>query len=96
MIHLEENESGLIAVEDGVMCPLDDEYATYKQWKLDLGLGCDIPMNVISAGAVSDFDPATIAPGTTIPRVVGTLRAVNIGSFHVWIMQPRRSSDITL
>lgn len=96
MLKMEEIESGLAAVENGVMCELDDDYTTYKQWKLDLGQGCGPGINVISAGAVSDFDPATIIPGTVIPRVVGTIRAVNIGSFHVWILHPRRSSDITL
>jgi hypothetical protein len=95
MLKLEEVESGLAAVENGVLCPLDEDYETYSQWKLDLGLGCGVPINVISAGNVSDFDPADHPPGTVFSRVVGTVRAVNIGSFHVWILQPRRSSDIT-
>ncbi len=96
MIKLEENESGLMAIEGGVLCPLDEDYTTYKQWKLDVGNGCGNAFNVISAGAVSDFDPADHPAGTVFGRVVGTIRAVNIGTFHVWILQPRRSSDITL
>lgn len=96
MLKLEENESGLVAVEGGVLCPLDEDYTTYSQWKLDMGLGCGVAINVISEGAVSDFDPANLDTGSVLTRVVGTVRAVNIGSFHVWIVQPRRSSDITL
>jgi hypothetical protein len=96
MINLEQNESGLMAVVGGVLCPLDQDYTTYKQWKLDVGNGCGNAFNVISAGAVSDFDPADHPAGTVFSRVVGTIRAVNIGTFHVWILQPRRSSDITL
>ncbi len=96
MFRLEALESGLVAVEGGVMCPLDDDYDEFKQWKLDVGLGCGAAMNVISAGAVSDFDPVNVAPGTALPRVVGTLKGVNFASFNVWIVQPRRSGDIEL
>jgi hypothetical protein len=96
LIKLEEQESGLVAVVGGVLCPLDDDFTTYKQWKLDVGNGCSNVINIISAGNVADFDPSDYPAGTGFSRVVGTLRAVNIGTFHVWIVQPRRSSDITL
>ena len=43
------------------MCPLDDAYDEYKQWKLDLGrTGCADSgslVNVITADGL-DFDPA--------------------------------------
>jgi hypothetical protein len=93
-IEMERHESALIAVEGATLCELDDEYTTYKQWKLDVGRGCGSPINVITAGVV-DFDPAAHV-GEVIPRVVGTLRPVNIGSFNVWIMYPRNSADLTL
>jgi hypothetical protein len=34
--------------------------------------------------------------GKTLPRVVGTLRPVNIGTFNVWIVYPRSAADLTL
>lgn len=93
-IEMERREAALVAVEAGIVCELDDDYATYKQWKLDIGRGCGSPINVITAGVV-DFDPAAFV-GQTIPRVVGTLRPVNIGSFNVWIIYPRSTDDVVL
>lgn len=94
-IEMERVEAALVAVDGATLCPLDDEWDTFKQWKLDIGLGCGNPINVISSGQVPDFDPA-VHVGEVLPRVVGTLRPVNIGSFHVWIIFPRVLSDITL
>lgn len=91
---LERRESALVAVEGGVVCELDDDYATYKQWKLDIGRGCGAPINVITAG-VAELDPAAYV-GTALPRVVGTLRPVNIGTFNVWIIYPRSADDVVL
>jgi hypothetical protein len=93
-IEMERHESALIAVEGATLCELDAEYDTYKQWKLDVGRGCGQAINVITAGVV-DFDPANYV-GMQLPRVVGTMRPVNIGSFNVWIMYPRNSADLTL
>ncbi len=94
-IEMERNEAGLVAVENATICALDADYDSYKQWKLDLGLGCNNPVNVITSGQVPDFDPATYV-GQVMPRVVGTLRPVNIGSFNVWIIYPRDIDDVTL
>lgn len=93
-IEFERNETGLVQVDAGIVCELDDDYVTYKQWKLDIGAGCGSPINVITSG-VADFDPATRV-GMPVTRVVGVLRPVNIGSFNVWIMYPRDSADLTL
>ena len=93
-IMFERNEAGLIEVDDATLCPLDADYATYKQWKLDIGSGCGSPINVITSGVV-DFDPSMFV-GQVIPKVVGSLRPVNIGSFNVWIMYPRFAEDLTL
>jgi hypothetical protein len=93
-IQFERVESGLVQVNGGTVCELDDDYATYKQWKLDIGAGCGAPINVITTG-VADFDPATRV-GMPVARVVGVLRPVNIGSFNVWIIYPRDSADLTL
>ncbi|MBI3179053.1 MAG: hypothetical protein HYZ27_05290, partial [Deltaproteobacteria bacterium] len=57
-IEFERNESGLLQVVNGTVCPLDMDYTTYKQWKLDIGRGCGNPINVITNGVV-EFDPAT-------------------------------------
>jgi hypothetical protein len=34
--------------------------------------------------------------GKTLPRLVGNLRPINIGSFNVWIIYPRSAADFTL
>jgi hypothetical protein len=100
-INFERNEAGAIEIRNGVVCPLDKDYVTYKQWKLDpAGVGgdnCagDNLINVITAGVVTSFDPAAFV-GQTLPRVVGILRPVSIGSFNVWIIYPRGPSDLTL
>lgn len=93
-IDFERVESGLMAVEGGKVCPTDSDYDTYKQWKLDVGRGCsgDV-INVVTAGVI-DFDPVAKV-GVTLPRIVGALRPINIGSFNVWIMYPRTTQDIT-
>jgi hypothetical protein len=94
-IEMERVEAGLVAIENATVCELDDDYETFSQWKLDLGLGCGDPVNVITQGQVNDFDPAEHV-GQVLPRVVGTLRPVNIGTFDVWIIYPRTADDLTL
>lgn len=100
-INFERNEAGLIEIRGGVVCPLDDDYATYKQWKLDPagvgGANCagDNLVNVITAGVVSSVDPAALV-GKALPRVVGILRPVSVGSFNVWIVYPRGAGDLDL
>jgi hypothetical protein len=100
-INFERNEAGAIEVDGGVVCPLDDDYTTYKQWKIDpSGVGdmaaCSGKnlINVISSG-VATVDPGTLV-GKTIPKIVGMLRPVNIGTFNVWIIYPRSDADITV
>lgn len=96
-IEMERAEAALVAIDNAVVCPLDEDFDTFSQWKLDLGNGCDDSVNVISTGVAADFDPAAFT-GQTLPRVVGTLRPINTagGNFNVWIIFPRTSSDITL
>jgi len=93
-IEMERVEAALISIDNAVVCDLDEDFETYSQWKLDLGQGCGRPVNVISKGVAADFDPGLYV-GQTLPKVVGTLRPVNIGSFNVWIMYPRDGDDIT-
>lgn len=96
-IMMERVEEALVAVDGIEICPLDDDYDTYAQWKLKLGGTCEDGdvINVITRGQVNDFDPAAYV-GMEMPRVVGTLRPVNIGSFNVWILYPRSMDDIEL
>lgn len=100
-INFERNEAGAIEIDSGKVCNLDDDYATFKQWKIDpLGVGGDCSrkdnvINVITAGAIAALDPAALV-GKTLPRVVGILRPVELGSFNVWIIFPRSSADLTL
>jgi hypothetical protein len=95
----ERNEAGPISVENAVVCDLDKDYTTYKQWKLDpAGVGGNCigknVINVISNGVIPT-DPMTLV-GKTLPKVTGVLRPVNIGSFNVWIIYPRSSADLVL
>ena len=100
-INFERNEAGPIEIRDGVVCPLDDDYTTYRQWKLDpSGVGGDTCLsdnviNVITAGVVTSVDPPTLV-GRRLPKVVGIFRPVSIGSFNVWIVYPRSASDVVL
>ena len=74
----------------------DDDYETFSQWKLDVGNGCNNDaINVITKGVAPEFDPAAHVR-QVLPRVVGTLRPINIGNFNVWIVFPRDSSDLVL
>ena len=98
-INFERNEAGPIKVDGAVVCDLDKDYDTYKQWKLDpSGMGGNCigrnVINVITSGIVA-LDPATLV-GKTVPSVTGILRPVNIGSFNVWIIYPRSSADLIL
>lgn len=100
VINFERNEAGAIAIVNAKVCPLDADYTTYKQWKLDpageMGTCArNRVINVISQGTDFTTDPATLV-GRVLPRVVGILRPVNIGSFNVWIIYPRGASDIRL
>jgi hypothetical protein len=99
-INFERNEAGAIEVDGGAVCPLDSDYTTYKQWKIDpagvadaTACGGNNLINLITAGVV-DIDPGTLV-GKKLPKVVGILRPVNIGSFNVWIIYPRSAADIT-
>ena len=103
-INFERNESGAIDVRDALVCPLDQEYATFKQWKLDPRPTSTIEdnqcasrdvINVITAGTDFATDPATLV-GRRLPSVIGMVRPVNIGAFNVWIIYPRDARDLTL
>jgi len=97
----ERNEAAPIAVVNAKVCDLDEDYDTYKQWKIDpAGVGGNCKgnksvLNVITNGVVPG-DTITGLVGKTLPKVVGVLRPVNIGSFNVWIIYPRDSADLTL
>lgn len=101
LINFERNEAAPIKLLNAKVCNLDDDYTTFKQWKLDpAGVGGNCKgnrkvLNVITAGTVSDVDPATLV-GRTLPSVIGVLRPVNIGTFNVWIIFPRSAADLVL
>ena len=100
-IQFERNEGGLISVDTATLgagfpitCPLDDQFETYKQWELDIGLGCGIPISAITAGTVSSWVPEDHV-GEELTQVVGSLRPVNgSGGFNVWIIYPRSMDDL--
>lgn len=97
----ERNEAAPIAVLGAKVCNLDATYDTYKQWKLDpagVGGDCKNNKNVISVitNGIVPGDTVTGLVGRTIPKIVGVLKPVNIGSFNVWIIYPRSMADLTL
>ncbi len=101
-INFERNEAGAIEILGAKVCPTDDDYDTYKQWKIDpSGVGTPAVCNgnkvisVITQGTDFTTDPKTLV-GRVIPRMVGIVRPVSIGSFNVWIIFPRGASDVTL
>jgi len=100
-IEFERNEAGAIEIDNGKVCALDSDYTTFKQWKLDPNGVADAAtcggknvLNIITTGVVP-IDPATLV-GKTVPKVVGILRPINIGSFNVWILYPRSMADLTI
>ncbi len=101
LINFERNEAAPIKVLTPKVCELDNDYATYKQWKIDpFGVGGNCAgnkkvINVISAGTVSDIDVPSLV-GKTLGSVTGVLRPVNIGTFNVWIIYPRSAADLVL
>ena len=99
VINFERNEAAPIQITNGKVCPLDADYDTYKQWKIDpAGMctpGSKNLINVITAGTVTSVDPGALE-GMTLPKVIGVLRPVNIGTFNVWIIYPRSAADLVL
>ena len=101
LINFERNEAAPIQINNAKVCDTDEDYTTYKQWKLDpSGVGGNCKgnkkiINVITAGTVSEIDPVALK-GRTFTKVVGVLRPVNIGTFNVWIIYPRSSADLVL
>jgi hypothetical protein len=100
-INFERYEAAAIEVDNGVVCPLGADYVTYKQWTIDpAGVGDATAcggknlINIITAGVI-DLDPGTLV-GKKVPKIVGILRPVNIGTFNVWIIYPRSPADVTL
>jgi hypothetical protein len=98
MINFERNEAAPIQINNGKVCDLDEDFDTFKQWKVDpTGVGGDCSgndnvLNVISTG-ITAIDPPSLV-GKTLTKVVGVVRPVSIGSFNVWIIFPRDVADI--
>ena len=99
-ILFERQESGMIEVDNAVVCALDSAYTTFKEWKIDPSGSGDPTtcagksvIDVVTAGTL-DVDPGTLV-GQKLTRIVGSLRPINIGSFNVWIIYPRSMADLT-
>lgn len=97
IINFERNESAPIEIDNALVCPLDDAFDRFKEWKIDPSGACAPRGNVIdvvTAGVIGDLDPAALV-GKTLPRVVGVLRPIET-SGNIWIIYPRSSADLTL
>lgn len=95
VINFERNESGLVSVDNAVVCELDDSYERFQQWKVDPAGGANCGtgrvLSVFTAGSSFTTDPATLV-GMTLSNVTGILRP----AFRNWILYPRDAADITL
>jgi hypothetical protein len=101
LINFERNEAAPIQANNVKVCPLDEDFDTFKQWKLDptpTGAGdCtgDDLLAVVTTG-ISGIDPAALV-GQTLPKIVGVLRPLNFGgSGNIWLIFPRSIEDVTL
>lgn len=92
-LRMEEQEAALVSVTNATVCPLDNDFDRFQQWKVNIGLGCGKPVNVISAATVPSFDPRAQV-GKKLGRIVGALRGVNLASTNIWILLPRSAADI--
>jgi hypothetical protein len=82
-----------IEIDNVKICPTDADYNTYKQWKVDPSQTCTGNLiNVVTAGTLT-FDPVANV-GKVLPKLVGVLRPISIGSFNVWIIYPRSAADL--
>lgn len=102
MINFEMNEAAPIEIDSVVVCMLDSDYTTYKQWKVDPNGTPGTPedcsnkkniINVITSGTIANFDPGTLV-GKQLTKLIGVLRPVEIGSFNVWLVYPRSAADV--
>lgn len=94
---MEALESSLVQIENVTVCPVDEQYYTYDQWRVTFGTvaQCDdetATILVAETGGFDSVDPASME-GQTLARVTGNLR------FHVsatprWMIVPRHASDI--
>jgi hypothetical protein len=94
---LEMAESALVEVEDVVVCPVDDNYATYGQWAVlvDPASSCTAAtgkINVVSASTASEFNPA-LYEGATLTSVRGNLR-YHSAADPTWMIYVRSVEDI--
>ncbi|HLL25939.1 MAG TPA: hypothetical protein VK427_27565, partial [Kofleriaceae bacterium] len=83
------------------VCPIEDGpdgvYTRFKQWKVDPSIegnkcGTNEVINLITAGTDFTTSPYALV-GRTLPKVVGILRPVNLGS-NIWIVYPRGNDDL--
>lgn len=94
---MEQYEGGVVEVRDVVVCPLEDDYATYGQWSVLVdpdglcagGLGA---ISVVSAFTAPGFDPAAHV-GQGLARLTGNLR-YHMAANPKWIIYVRDDGDI--
>lgn len=88
-------QSAAIQVDGATVCPLDADYTTYNEWKIDPAGGANCAsldvIDVVTAGTL-DLDPGTLV-GKQLTSVVGILRPV--AQYGIWVIYPRSMADIT-
>jgi len=81
---------------DKIDCVVWETYNRYNQWTVNFkdGVGVDQEVNMVSAGAIQDFDPLKL-PGSgtkTLDKVIGNLRHLTFGR-PPWILNVRGPDD---
>ncbi len=94
---MEALESSLVEVQGVVVCPMDEQYEQYDQWKVlvDPSATCDDTIGAIlvaETGGIEGLDPPSLT-GQTLDHVIGTLRYHYLAE-PSWMIVPRRASDV--
>jgi len=94
---MEALESSLVRVEDVVVCPMDDQYTAYDQWRVLLNPDgdCDEPADTIlvsETAGIEGVDPPSMV-GDELDAVTGTLRYHYLAE-PSWMIVPRRAADL--
>lgn len=94
---MESLESSMVKVQNVTVCPMDEQYYLYDQWRVLVNPGgsCEdetATINVGETGRFDDIDPPSLV-GSQLTEVTGTLRYHYLAA-PSWIIVPRNAQDV--
>jgi hypothetical protein len=94
---MEALEGSLVTVEDVLVCPMDEQYTQYDQWRVLVNPASDCSDDtatilVAETAGLDDVDPPSLV-GRTLTRVIGDLRYHYLAT-PSWMIIPRDASDV--